>query len=68
MVRATYNGSELMTDGLVGSMSPNYFFFSPLGIVTYGFIYGVADIWFNVDPSIIYPAVWVPCDCSPACD
>lgn len=55
--RVTYNGGESETQGLVGGTGGNYFF-SPFALTTRGFVYGVGDIWFNLDSSIVQNVTW----------
>lgn len=57
-VRATYNGGILESSGIGVGAIPTYYFFSPMGLCTQGFLYAPGDIWWNNDPYITEDAVW----------
>lgn len=57
--QVSYNGGNLETS-IVGS-NPSEFFFSPLGLVTSGFIYRAGDIWTNIDDETIQNVTWTQC-------
>lgn len=63
----TFNGDGLETNGLVDAINTpaTYYFFSPLALITRGFLYAKGDVWFNLDSEIIQNVTWTPCceDC-----
>ncbi len=64
MIKATINPTGLLTDGFVGYLGA--YSISGLGLNTFGFIWGVNDIWTPFCECV--EAVWVECACNSACD
>lgn len=59
--RVSFNGGSLETYGAIGvvlSTSPEWNFFSPMALVTHGFLCGDGDIWTNLDSSTIQNVTW----------
>lgn len=68
-VRGMLDGLALSSGGLLGETTPGvvaYEYFSPLAIVTEGFLFAAGDYW-NPTPAAIDPG-WLPCDCNMECD
>lgn len=64
--RVSYNGADLETNGIVFKTT-SVWNFSPLALLTQGFLYRAGDIWFDLDPEIIQQVTWTDCACSTAC-
>lgn len=72
-------GTNLETFGFVHAWSESMYLISPVGVVTYGFVWRLNDIWENwdnenvqavswTDNNNIQNVTWTACDCSEWCD
>lgn len=71
----SFNGGALEDGGIL--VLGNSLFLSPIAVTTFGFIYEVSDIWFNLDDTICQDVTWTsvstpsttwtPCSCSASC-
>lgn len=68
-VRGTVDPLATCFGGMVGETVPGYSafeYFSPLALVTEGFLFNAGNYW--QDPDDIIQMVWLPCDCNAECD
>lgn len=64
-IKAEINALGQLTYGFVAFK--NNYYTSGLGLDTFGFVWGVGDIWVPCDNETV-EAVWSPCDCNSECD
>ncbi len=62
--RVSFNqgGISILGNADLTSTPDPYWYFSPLGLLTQGFIYGLGDIWFDLDPGTIQQVTWTDVD------
>lgn len=65
--RVSFSGFGELTRGLLNSDDVNTTIFSPYSITTFGFVYGLGDIWYNQDQDIIQEVTWTDCECIVEC-
>lgn len=71
----TFNGGALEDRGIL--VVGNSLFLSPISLTTFGLVYELGDIWFNLDDTICQDVTWTavatpsttwtPCSCSASC-
>lgn len=64
--KLNYEGGSIEDKGIAVRKSQSWYL-SPISVLSFGFMYGVGDTWFNLDDTIIQNVTWTPCDCS-ECD
>lgn len=65
--RVSFDGTNLMTYGLVFNVDGNGPLSTAYGALTHGFIYGYGEVWFNEDNITIQQVTWDDCDCQEMC-